>query len=380
MARTLRIVTTGGGTGGHFFPLIAVCEALIEKASVDQKQIKLSFFSTDPYDSELLKKLNISFVRIPSGKRRTYFSLQNFIDLFKIAGGCFIAFFRLLVLYPDVVFGKGGYASFPTLFAARLLRIPVILHESDTIPGRVNIWAGKFANRIAVSFPDAVTYFPEKKSAVIGQPIRKTLLVKSNKEEALKFFSINTANTLPIIAIFGGSQGAQRINDIIIDQLPALLENYIIIHQTGESNFKAVTDRAELVLQKNDHSANYHAYPFFSEEMLHKLSSVAHIIISRSGSMIFEFAAWNIPAVLIPLPPEISRDQTKNAFAYARAGCGTVLEEKNVTPHVFFATLKQILGEPGVYQEMVTASSAFAKLDAAGKIADEILHVAEFHG
>jgi len=379
MARILRIVTTGGGTGGHFFPLLAIGEALLEKAKIEQKQIKVYFFSTDPYDSTLLKNLNISFVRIPSGKRRTYFSLENLTDLFKIFFGCIIAFFRLLFLYPDVVFGKGGYASFPTLFAARILRIPVIIHESDTVPGRVNLWAGKFANRIAVSFSDAVDYFSPNKSAVTGQPIRKTLLGKANKEESLRFFSIDTVNSIPIIAIFGGSQGAQRINDTILDLLPSLLEHYILIHQTGENNYKEVINRAQFVLQKSDYKERYHAYPFFSEEMLLKLSSITHLFISRSGSMIFEFAAWGIPAVLVPLPTEISRDQTKNAFAYARAGCGTVLEEKNLTPHVFLASLKQILGDSTVYQEMVSASSVFAKLDAAEKIAGEILHVAEYH-
>ena len=379
MSRTLRIVFTGGGTGGHFFPAIAVCEALREAAQKEGKNVSLYFFSTEAYKPELLQSLGMRFVKIPSGKRRTYFSIQNYIDLFKIGTGCIIAFFHLLFLYPDVVFGKGGYASFPTLFAARLLRIPVIIHESDTVPGRVNLWAGTFASRIALSFPDAVTRFPSGKAAVTGQPIRKTLLQKIDPAEARRFFSIDQAEQVPIIAVFGGSQGAQRINDTILDLLPALLEEYVVIHQTGEALAKENADRAALVLQKSDNARRYHHYPFFSEEMLQKISSITNVIISRSGSMIFEFAAWQIPALLIPLPEEISRDQTKNAFAYARAGCGTVLEEKNVTPHVFLATLKQLATDQALRGQMTAAAIAFAKLDASDKMAHEILHVAEFH-
>jgi len=380
MTRTLRIVFTGGGTGGHFFPVIAVCEAVREVAQKEGKDISLFFFSTQAYKPELLKSLGMRFVKIPSGKRRTYFSLHNYSDLFKIGAGCIIAFFRLLLLYPDVVFGKGGYASFPTLFAARLLRIPVVIHESDTVPGRVNIWAGKFASRVALSFPDALEKFSSSKVAVTGQPLRKALLHKVDPAEARRFFSIDQGEEqVPVIAIFGGSQGAQRINDTILDLLPTLLEEYIVIHQTGEALAQENADRAALVLQKSDYAKRYHHYPFFSEEMLQKISSIASVVISRSGSMIFEFAAWGIPALLIPLPEDISRDQTKNAFAYARAGCGSVLEEKNVTPHVFLATLKQLASDQALRQKIKGATTVFAKLDASDKIAHEILHVAEFH-
>src|SRR3989344_5923626 len=137
----MKIVFTGGGTGGHFYPLISVGEK--DNQIIDHENIlgaKLYYVSDSPYDKEMLFENGILYEEIISGKRRTYFSLKNFSDLFKIFFGVLNALFKMFSIYPDVVFGKGGYASFPTIFAARILRIPIVIHESDSAPGRVNKW------------------------------------------------------------------------------------------------------------------------------------------------------------------------------------------------------------------------------------------------
>lgn len=172
----MKIVLTGAG-GGHFYPLIAVAER-IRKESFIQKMIQPDFFfmSDKPYDEEALYAIDARFIAIPAGKLRVYPSLETFLDIFKTIWGCCVAIAKLYSLYPDVVFAKGGYASFPVLFAARLLSIPVVVHESDTVPGRVTKWAGSFAVRVALSYPQAASAYPVAKTALTGQPIRDMYL------------------------------------------------------------------------------------------------------------------------------------------------------------------------------------------------------------
>ena len=158
----MKIVFTGGGTGGHFYPIIAVAEEVRAQAR-DKRLIPptLFFFAPEPYDASLLARNEMRFVPIPAGKLRQYADKKNIADFFVTACGVAKAIGLLFYYYPDVVFGKGGYGSFPTLLAARFLRIPVVIHESDSVPGRANRWAGKFAARVAVSFAEAAPFFPE---------------------------------------------------------------------------------------------------------------------------------------------------------------------------------------------------------------------------
>ena len=232
----MKIVFTGGGTGGHFYPIIAIAQK-VNKIINDEKilGVKLYYISDSPYDKELLFENNLLYEEILTGKMRTYFSFKNFSDIFKTFFGTINAIYKLFSIYPDVVFGKGGYASFPTVFAARILGIPVIIHESDSAPGRVNRWAGRFAKKVAVSFIQAGAYFSIKKVAWTGQPIRSEIVNKSQKREALDYFKLET--DVPTILILGGSQGAELINNTILDALPRLVENYQIIHQTGVRNY-----------------------------------------------------------------------------------------------------------------------------------------------
>ena len=173
----MKILLTGGGTGGHFYPLIAIAERLSEIAA-ERKIIglKLYYMSDTPYDKRALFENRITFVQIPAGKMRLYFSIKNVFDMIKTAMGAFFGLVSMFFIYPDVVISKGGYAAFPAVFAARFLRIPVVVHESDSFPGRLNSWTAKFAKRVAVSWPEAAEYLPKDKTALSGQPIRKEIL------------------------------------------------------------------------------------------------------------------------------------------------------------------------------------------------------------
>ena len=210
----MKIVFTGGGTGGHFYPAIAVAQRL--NKIIDEEHIigaKLYFISNDPYDKEMLVENGLLFEKVTAGKMRIYFSLKNFIDILKTIFGILNATYKLFTIYPDVIFSKGGYASFPTVVASWILRIPLVIHESDSVPGRSNIFAGRFAKRVAVSFPEAAEFFPKKTVAWTGQPILYEIENRASKKEALEYFKLE--ESLPVIFILGGSQGAEMINNTV---------------------------------------------------------------------------------------------------------------------------------------------------------------------
>ena len=378
----MKIVFTGGGTGGHFYPIIAVAEKVNE--IVDNENIigpKLYYISNNPYDKEVLFENGLLYEEIHAGKMRTYFSLKNFflnfIDSFKMLFGIINSVFKMFSIYPDVVFGKGGYASFPTIFAARILRIPVVIHESDSAPGRVNKWAGHFAKRVAISFEEASTYFPVEKVAWTGQPIRTEIEHPALKSDALEYFKLES--NLPVIFIIGGSQGAELINNTILDALPRLLKNYQVIHQTGVRNFKTVVGRAEVILSDNKDKARYISIPFLNPLAMKMAAGAATLIISRAGSTLFEIASWGVPSILVPFAESNADHSKQNAFNYARSGACSVVEEMNMATNILSSEIDRIIGDRTVYEKMAQNAKAFSKPDAAMKIARELINIALSH-
>jgi UDP-N-acetylglucosamine--N-acetylmuramyl-(pentapeptide) pyrophosphoryl-undecaprenol N-acetylglucosamine transferase len=374
----MKIVFTGGGTGGHFYPIIAVAERVNQ--AIDTEHVinsKLYYISDSPYDKELLIQNGLLYEEISSGKMRTYFSINNFFDIFKVFFGTINAVYKLFSIYPDVVFGKGGYASFPTIFAARILRIPVVIHESDSAPGRVNLWAGRFAERIAVSFPEAVDFFPRNRVAWTGQPIRMEIEHPEVRKEALKYFKIE--ENLPILFILGGSQGAELLNNTILDALPRLVKNYQIIHQTGIKNFKNVASQADVVLVGNEQKMRYMPMAFLNSLQMKMAAGASNLIISRAGSTIFEIAAWGVPSILIPFTNSNADHSRKNAFSYARAGACSVIEEANMTANILCSEIDRIMGDKTEYDFMVKNAKTFSKPGAAEKIAHALVEIALSH-
>lgn len=377
----MKIVFTGGGTGGHFFPIIAVAEE-IHQIVQDEKLLapELYYIGPSVLDFQALSEQGIVWKETSAGKVRRYFSIRNFIDLFKVVIGVIQSTFQLYFLYPDVVFSKGGYASFPTTFAARLLRIPVIIHESDAHPGRANVITAKWAHSIAISFPGVRQYFEEvdeAKFALVGNPIRRVLF-RPAREGAHTY--LNLKEDVPTILILGGSQGAQAINSVVLDALPELLEKYQVIHQTGKDNIDHVRDIAKVILKDNPNQERYRAFGFLNTLAMRMSAGIANVVVSRAGAgSIFETAAWGLPSIVIPLPEEISHDQTKNAFAYAREGAATVLKQRNLTKNILLAELDRIMSDSEVQAQMTEAAHNFAKPDAAKKIARLIVNVALKH-
>ena len=373
----MKILFTGGGSGGHFYPIIAIAEE-VNQIARENKLIGLELFymSHSPYNEGLLFEHNITFKKNTAGKMRIYFSLMNIIDLFKTGWGVVVSLWTIFSIYPDVIFGKGGYASFPALLAGKLLRIPVVIHESDSVPGRVNAWAGKFASRIAISYPESAQFFPAGKTAYTGNPIRKDIQ-HALSVGAHEYLQLDPS--LPTLLVIGGSQGAQLINDTLVDALPRLVEKYQIIHQTGKANLQLIKDTVSVVLHDNKHADRYKPFDYLNNLALRMSAGAASLVISRAGSSLFEIASWEKPSIVIPITKSNGNHQRMNAYAYARTGAAVVLEEANLSGNILSAEVDRLIGNPEMLAEMSKATKASQHPEAARKIATEILNIALDH-
>lgn len=377
----MTIAFTGGGTGGHFYPIIAIAEAINDL--VREKRLvapKLYYLAPSSFDQKALFENGLVYVSIPAGKMRRYASFQNFTDSFITFAGVLKAIYILFRLYPDVVVSKGGYGSVPTVLAARLLRIPVVIHESDAKPGRANLLAAGFAEKIAISFDGTAAFFPAKvrsRIARTGIPIRKAL-AKLETEGARQYLGLETG--LPTILILGGSQGAVRVNETVLSSLVTLISFANVIHQTGPANIKNVEAVAQVVLAGSPYASRYHPVDYLSQTSLQRTAAVANLVISRAGAgSIAEISLWRKPAIIIPIPETVSHDQRTNAYAYARTGAAIVLEEENLTPHLFISEIQRLIDDKELLQKMTAAATGFTDPDAARVLANEVLAIALSH-
>lgn len=370
----MKILFTGGGTGGHIFPIMAISREM--RKIYQGKDLQLFYLGPqDEFASILLSQEGIEVKQVLSGKIRRYFGWKSFFKnlfdlLVKIPLGILQAFSYIFFLAPDLIFSKGGYGSIPGVVAGFLLRIPIFLHESDVTPGLANRFLSRLAEIIFVSFPKT-EYFNPSKMVLVGNPIRREVL-ESSKQEAQELFKLSQEK--PVILILGGSQGAQRINDRILEVLPELLKNFEIIHQVGQNNYQQVKAEAKVIISKNLEKY-YHVFPFFKEQELKKAYQLADLIISRAGAgSIFEIAALGKPSILVPLPEAAQNHQVKNAYSFAQKGACLILEEENFTPRFFLEKLKYLFSHLSELEKMKKASQDFAKPLAAKTIAQQLVN------
>ena len=365
----MKILFTGGGTAGHVFPIVAIVREI--RRIYPKKDLEFYYLGPkDDFGLILLQQEDFIVRTIISGKLRRYFALQNFIDfLFKIPFGIIQSFFLLLSIKPDLVFSKGGSGSISVAFSARLLKIPVFLHESDVVPGLSNQQTSKWAKKIFISF-EKTEYFDHQKTTLVGNPIRKEIL-GGDKERAEELFNLTFSK--PIFLIMGGSQGAEAINDFVLRILNNLLKDYEIIHVTGRENIKEIEGEAQVVADK-DLDKYYHPFGFLDEEKMRHAYKASDLIISRSGSgSIFEIAAVGKPSILIPLPISAQDHQAKNAYAYSETGAAEIIEQENLTPNFFMEKIELLFLHLEKLEIMKTAAFGFSKPLAARAIAREIL-------
>jgi UDP-N-acetylglucosamine--N-acetylmuramyl-(pentapeptide) pyrophosphoryl-undecaprenol N-acetylglucosamine transferase len=367
----MRIVLTGGGTGGHLTPLVAIADKLKSKLGPEVKLLYVG--SGAEMEKKIMSEEGIPAKFVLSGKMRRYFSFKNFVDFFKIPIGFLQSLWILLWFSPDAVFSKGGYAAVPIVLAAWIYRIPVMIHESDSAPGLANQFLSKFAKRIAVAYPSAQQYFPKEKTAFVGNPIRFQV---TEGDPVILRQQLGFITSKKTILVLGGSQGSQAINDSIVKILPQLLQHFQIIHQTGQEHFENVVREAAFMGIKAGHEG-YFATPFMNANQLRDAFALSDLVISRAGAtFITEIAANKKPAILIPISESANNHQRMNAYVLARIGAALVLDESNLGEHILMEEIEKILNNEEFCRIMVEKIKTFYHPNAAEIIANSIIEIA----
>lgn len=371
-----KILLTGGGSGGHIYPLIAVADSLKELATIDNKTIEIIYCGSYGEFKSIIESEHIKAIKIAGGKLRNYSSPLNIFDSFKVVYAFFQALVKLFFIMPDIILSTGGPGALPVVLVGRFYSIPIFLIEPNSVPGRTNIISSRIALRIAIAFEGASTYFKGKNIALVGSPIRKALIenipTKEIAREALGF-----SKDIPLIMILGGSQGSTRINDFIFANLDFLISQFQILHQVGRSNHDEAEEKADFLLKNftTEERSRYKIIPYFeSIEIMKQAYSASDLIISRAGAVtIFEISAFQKPSILIPLPE--GKDQKSNAYEYAKNGAAIVIEQENLLINLFRSQVSKILNDKLVQLKMIEAAGEFSKVDAASVIAHEIMTI-----
>lgn len=358
------VVFTGGGTGGHVFPGLAVAEELLRRFPPGTLRLKW-LGSTGSIEEDLVRGFgqgDLEFVAIPSGKLRRYLSLKNLSDVFRILA----AFFTCRNLFkkerPAAVFSKGGYVTVPPVWAAGRMGIPVFSHESDFDPGLATRLNARYSKRIFVAYEETISQLPQlpgDRGIVSGNPIRPEILQGRVEELETHFPDIGQVPGLPLLIVLGGSLGAVQLNELVAAGLDQLRGKAVIIHQHG-SNWEAPAEIPGF----------YYPRPFLRQELPHALAS-AKLAIARAGAgTLWELAAWKIPALLVPLTLGSRGDQIRNAEYFTTKGaCVSILDPE---PRDFVAEVLSLLDNEEGRQEM-SKSYQQIKTDAAALIVDELI-------
>lgn len=336
----MHILLTGGGTGGHVVPNVALIEEMLKKKS----SYAISYLGQKNSIEERLidianKNLNaqVYFYRVPAGKLRRYFSIRNFIDFFKVIAGFFKSLYLIIKIKPDVVFCKGGYVSLPVGVAAFLLGKKLIIHESDLSPGLTTKILYRLAGKVCLGFEETLKKFPKNTDKFIftGNPVRASVL-EGSESKALEITGFKEKN-LPTILIIGGSSGALALNQLVSEILPELTKICRVVHITGKN-----TSDEEISITSN----NYKKFEYLNEELPH-IFKITDLVISRAGAnSIAEFIKLNLPNILVPLPILGSRgDQIENAKNLEKRGAGKVLNQENLSPPELLSEIKKILND-----------------------------------
>ncbi len=373
-------MVTGGGSGGHIYPIIAVVTELQLEAAKQNIDLEVRYLGSAGMYKKLLEDNNLKVSGILLSKIRRYKFWSNFLEIPKFIFSLFQALWGVYWFMPDVLFSKGGPGSVPVVLAASFYRIPIVIHESDSVPGLSNKLAGKHAKVIAISYAGVAKYFPanQKNQQIVltGNLIRRSLFtnIQFTREQYKRRLGFDPAK--PLIFIYGGSQGSQRINNFIIKNLPLILEVGQVYHQTGKENYNEVLNAAigALAAVPEGLKSSYKAVPYLNSDAEVQAAYIASdLVISRAGGQIFEIGGFGRPSILIPLPESAQDHQRTNAYEYEAAGAGVVIEEDNLATNLFLNKVIEILSNKEKTDKMIEAAKAFYKPDAALNLAKIIL-------
>lgn len=363
------IAFTGGGTGGHVYPGLAVAGALREKG-FRGRIVWLG--SKKESDRAAVEAAGLEFIALPSGKLRRELSLKNATDAFRVLAGYVAARRELKRLKPSLLFSKGGYVSVPPCAAAASLGIPYFTHESDLTPGLATRLNAKKAERVVLSYEATRPLLPEtarKPAVVVGNPVRSEIR-RGDRAKGRALLGLDkdpSLRDLPVIFFSGGSQGARQVNELAAATLSRLSEKAFVLHQGGPGASPAIAGDVP-----ND---RYRFYKYIREGMPDLLAA-ADLVVGRSGAgTLWESSALAKPMLLVPLCGSGTRgDQVDNAELFVRAGAAISLVGSEATADALVAEALGLLSEPMRLAAMGKAAVALAGRDAASDIADLILH------
>ena len=355
---------SGGGTGGHIFPAIAIANKLKEhfpdaeilfvgaKGRMEMEKVPTAGYPIEGlWISGIQRKLTIDNLSFP-------FKLVNSL----CHAGKIVKKFK-----PDVAIGTGGYASGPLLFVASRKKVPTLILEQNSFPGITNKILGKRVNTICVAYSGMEKYFPKEKLTVTGAPIRKEILhLKVNRGESLKYFGLN--DKLPVLLVIGGSQGARGINNAILNNLDAILQLGVqLLWQTGQPSLDAAGQAA-----KNSKYSNRVKVTGFISEM-DKAYAAADVLVSRAGAIaIAEIIAVGKPAIFIPLPSAAEDHQTKNAQLLTESGAGIMLRESEAKEKIV-DEIAELVNSKEKRDSITENLKAFRTDDATENIVKEVM-------
>jgi UDP-N-acetylglucosamine--N-acetylmuramyl-(pentapeptide) pyrophosphoryl-undecaprenol N-acetylglucosamine transferase len=373
----VKVVVSGGGTGGHTLPVLAVIKSF-EK--IDKNSSVIFIGSRFGVEANLIPKMGIKYYGISTGKFRRYHKskilnlidpttvVKNLTDFFRFLSGIKEARKILVHEKPNVVFAKGGYVSLPVGIAARLLKIPVVIHESDVVMGMANRRMASFAAKICVAFPPK--YYedlPEDKLVETGNPVREDVLMGDG--EKLKR-EIGFSKNLKTLLILGGSQGSQFINETILEILRDLVEECQVLWIAGERDYDFIS--YNLKEMDKEVQAKVKVYGFVTSELA-DIYSASDLVITRSGSnVLFELAALGKPAIFIPHDVSPGGHQFQNARVFSRSGAGFVMPQSDLNGKKLLRQISYLLKNEKEMQNLSEGIKKFADLSSAGKVANVI--------
>jgi len=348
----MRLIIAGGGTGGHVFPAITIADEVLRRDQNDE----LLFVGTERgMENDLVKKRGYKIKHISSKGAVGRGVLKGVLAYMSAFKGLLQSFTIIREFKPDMVLGVGGYVSGPMVLAAALMRVPTAICEQNTVPGVTNRVLSKFVSRIFTSFPSSVDYFPGDKVTVSGNPVRR---------EILEGTAVNKDNDVITILIFGGSQGAHKLNTIIPEALSKLDIKVNVIHQTGKNDVEQVDEAYKKC------GTQAQVLPFIDN--MSEAYGKSDIVVARSGAgTISEITALGLPSILIPFPHATNNHQLENAKVVERAGGGIVIEEKDLNTETLLNTLNIILDNEKLI-DMAAYAKKIGNPQAAGVIVDEI--------
>jgi UDP-N-acetylglucosamine--N-acetylmuramyl-(pentapeptide) pyrophosphoryl-undecaprenol N-acetylglucosamine transferase len=391
----IRILVTGGGTGGHVAPALAVIQTLRERAALPDANFSPTFLyvgSESGIEAKLAREAGVEFLGVASGKLRRsskgvlgLLTGANLRDAFRVPVGIVQAFGAVRRFRPHVVLATGGYVSVPPVIAASLQRIPILTHEQTVTVGLANRIAGRYATRIALTFEGAMDDLPptlRQKAFVTGNPVRSAIFAGNRARAVQRFRFAQEDNTLPCLYVTGGAQGSRLINRAVEGCLRELLALCRVVHQCGQQPSGEEQDFDRLTAVSHDLPLNlrqrYHVTKFVETEEIGDVFALADLLVSRSGAgTVTEACALGKPAVYIPLVPTGGDEQTRNAQRSVDAGAAVILPQSECdSPHLL-AVIQELLSDSARLQVMGASARTLARPNAANDLASALLELAQ---